>query len=374
MDFSLLILVAIVVGYVGAIIYFANQDDIARTAAKSVANSKPAFGADELAARQRSTILRWMLYGVIAANIVFSLLILQLSLLGNLSENSAEFQQLDMELPEVDQAAAVASLVLAVVVGVAALRVITSDTTRQWIDRRIGSRGLYNPDSSVHTVAIILSLLLVSLSYSQFVISGGLSGLAESVELSGVSLGAELFTAALMLAAAFLGIGLAIRRTLGQSLVRLGLRLPTTQDVIWGVGAGIVLYIALIIMGVIWSATSSPEQIAEQSAAAEQIARSFNTLPLAFALSLAAALSEEILFRGALQPIFGLIPTSLFFALIHVQYTLTPATLIIFVVGLGLGWVRQRQSTSAAIIAHFVYNFVQLALAILAGGLLGSSS
>jgi uncharacterized protein len=374
MDFSLLILVAIIIGYVGAIMYLANQDDVARKTPKPATNSKPTFGADELAAQQRSTILRWMLYGIVAANIVFSLLILQLSLLGNLSETSAEFQQLEMEIPEVDQGAAVVSLGLAVVVGIIALRVVTSDATRQWIDRRIGKRGLYDPDSNVHTVAIVLSLLLVSLSYSQFVISGGLSGLAESVELGGVSLGAELFTAALMMAAAFLGIGLAIRRTLAQSWMRLGLRFPTTQDLIWGIGAGIVLFLALIIMGEIWARISSPEELAEQSAAAKQIAQSFNTIPLAFALSFAAAVSEEILFRGALQPIFGLIPTSLFFALIHVQYTLTPATLIIFVVGLGLGWVRQRQSTSAAIIAHFVYNFVQLALAILAGGLLGGSS
>jgi len=60
--------------------------------------------------------------------------------------------------------------------------------------------------------------------------------------------------------------------------------------------------------------------------------------------------------------------TSLFFALVHMQYTLTPATLIIFVVAVGLGILRRRQSTTAAIIAHFVYNFVQLALAILAVG------
>jgi uncharacterized protein len=198
--------------------------------------------------------------------------------------------------------------------------------------------------------------------------------LAESVESSGVSLEAELFTAALMTAIAFLGIGMAIRREAFQSLSRLGLRVPTPQDVIWGVGIGLGLYGLLIVLAVIWSALVPAEQIEQQSAAAEQIARAFNTIPLAFALSLAAAVSEEILFRGALQPVFGLIPTSLFFALVHIQYTLTPATIIIFIVGLGLGFLRQRQSTSAAIIAHFVYNFVQLSLAILAASALGANS
>jgi membrane protease YdiL (CAAX protease family) len=40
------------------------------------------------------------------------------------------------------------------------------------------------------------------------------------------------------------------------------------------------------------------------------------------------------------------------------QYAFTPASLILLVVSLGLGWVRQRQSTTASIFAHFVYNFI----------------
>jgi membrane protease YdiL (CAAX protease family) len=323
------------------------------------------FGSQELATQQRSTILRWMQYGVIAINLVFALLILQLSLLGSTPETQAEMQQLELALPEVDQGAAVTSFVVALLVGIVSFRVVASETARQRIRQFIGLKGIYNPDSSVHTVAIVLALLFISFNLSQFVIAGGLEGLAESVEVGGVSLEAELFSAALMTAIAFLGIGMAIRREALQSLARLGLRLPTTQDVIWGVGVGLGLIGLLIVLAAIWSRLVPLEQIEQQSAASEQIARSFNTIPLAFALSLAAAVSEEILFRGALQPVFGLIPTSLFFALVHIQYTLTPATIIIFIVGLGLGLVRQRQSTTAAIIAHFVYNFVQLSLLIL---------
>src|SRR5262249_23771086 len=150
------------------------------------------------------------------------------------------------------------------------------------------------------------------------------------------------------------------------------LRLPTRQDVIWGVGVGLALIGALFVMSAIWQLFVSPEELTQQNAAAEQIASAFNTLPLAFILSLAAAVSEEIFFLGALQPVFGLVGTSIFFALLHIQYRLTPATIIIFVVGIGLGWLRQRQSTTASIIAHFVYNFVQLALAILLAGSLGT--
>ena len=374
MDFSSLILVAIVITYIGAIIYIANLNDRVQTTLNAAPNPRTTFDSQELALRQRSTILRWMLYGIISICLVFALLILQLGLVNDSPDALAQFSELDVQVPQVDASAAVANFVLALVIVIVSVRLVVSDTTRQRVHRLIGGRGLYNPESSVHTVAIVLALLAVSFTFGQLVVAGGLSGLANSVELTGVSIGAELFTAALMIAAAFLGIGVAIRRTLEQGMVRLGLRLPTQADVIWGIGVGLGLFGALIVMGEIWTRLVPPEQMAQQSAAAEQIASAFNTIPLAFLLSLAAAVSEEILFRGALQPVFGLVLTSIFFALLHVQYSLTPATIIIFVVGLGLGWLRQRQSTSAAIIAHFVYNFIQLALAILATGAIGTGS
>ena len=56
-------------------------------------------------------------------------------------------------------------------------------------------------------------------------------------------------------------------------------------------------------------------------------------------LAAAAGLSEELLFRGALQPIFGIVPTSLIFAVSHVQYGLSPATLTVFLLSVILGIV-----------------------------------
>jgi len=79
-----------------------------------------------------------------------------------------------------------------------------------------------------------------------------------------------------------------------------------------------------------------------------------------------AAIGEEIAFRGALQPVFGLWPTALFFALVHIQYTLTPAALIIFGVALGLGWLRRRYNTTTSIVAHFLYDFSLFALSLYA--------
>jgi uncharacterized protein len=69
-----------------------------------------------------------------------------------------------------------------------------------------------------------------------------------------------------------------------------------------------------------------------------------------------AAVGEETLFRGAMQPRFGLLLTTLVFALMHSQYGFSAATIIVFLVGLVLGFVRLRENTSSSMICHATYN------------------
>jgi len=88
------------------------------------------------------------------------------------------------------------------------------------------------------------------------------------------------------------------------------------------------------------------------------VVNAFSTIPLAFLVATTAAVGEEIFFRGAVQPIFGIIPTSIFFALIHTQVLLSPGIVGIFLISLAFGWLRKKYSTTAAIIAHFIYNFL----------------
>ena len=83
-------------------------------------------------------------------------------------------------------------------------------------------------------------------------------------------------------------------------------------------------------------------------------------------LAAAAGLSEELLFRGALQPIFGIVPTSLIFAVSHVQYGLSPATLTVFLLSVVLGIIRKRSNTTVAILVHAGYNFILGLLSLLA--------
>jgi membrane protease YdiL (CAAX protease family) len=349
MDISILFLAF----YVGLLIYLANQSEIARYTKD---------GIEGHSYQQRITIVRWMLFGVIGMKFIYSLLILQWAYL---STSPEILKQLEVTLPLVDSRAASANFGLMLLAGFLSFRVIVSEQTRQSLRRIFGPDTRYDPDSYVHIAAIVLILCFVSFVFDQLVGSGGISGLAEEVGANGISVVALVFQDVLLVIGAFLGIGMAIRRELPQSLERLGLHIPTVQDALWGIGSGIALIGMSLIMAAIWSALVSPEQFAQQNAAGDQLTQAFNTLPLAFVLSTLAAVSEEVLFRGALQPVLGLPLASLVFALSHVQYALTPATLIVFVVGLWLGWLRHHRNTTTAIFAHFVYDFVQLAIQIL---------
>jgi CAAX amino terminal protease family. len=76
----------------------------------------------------------------------------------------------------------------------------------------------------------------------------------------------------------------------------------------------------------------------------------------------AAAIGEETFFRGAYQPRMGIVITSLLFASFHVQYSITPATLLILAMSLILGVLRARTSLSVCVLVHFLYNFTTVLL------------
>ncbi|MFN8374549.1 MAG: CPBP family intramembrane glutamic endopeptidase [Anaerolineae bacterium] len=238
---------------------------------------------------------------------------------------------------------------------------VTSVEFRGLLQRLIGGGGDFDADSNVHATAFVLMTALFLWNTVPFVMQGGIEGYARALEQNGVSIGEPVINAALQITVALLGVGLYIRRTLPQTLDRLGLRLPTREDITTGLGAGMLLLGVSFGFSIVWAALA-PEDATQQSSASNQIAMSFASLPLAFLLASCAALGEEIFIRGALQPVFGIVGSSIFFALLHAQYLITPGLLVIFVVSLVLGVLRARLSTNAAIVAHFIFDFIPLAL------------
>jgi hypothetical protein len=273
----------------------------------------------------------------------------------------------DVTLPEVDLLPGLLLVGLSAVAGMASIVVIRSRQARLFLrDALVRStsdpkqkRRTYEPDNLVHTTAVLLALLAVVNTIGSFVLAGGWEGMAESIQTRQPGLLDLALSLVLYTSLGLLGVGLFVRRNWQQTMERLSLRWPDRDDWRAGLLAGIGLYSLQIAVGVVWVLLSDPETLRQQTAAAEQIFQAFSGSLLAgFFLAFSASVGEEILFRGALQPVFGLWLTSIFFALLHTQYTLTPASIIIFGVALGLGMVRRKYSTTAAIIGHFVYNFI----------------
>lgn len=220
--------------------------------------------------------------------------------------------------------------------------------------------GGFNPDSYVHLVAVVLVLYMLGSQAISFILGGGLEGLAQSFETDGLSAIDLLVNSLPFVILSFLGVGLGIRRDWAGTLARLGLG-PVTRQGVWvSLKLTFVLLVGLVILGMVWVMLVPEELYEEQTQASEALSRSVTSIGLAVLLAATAAVGEEIAFRGALQPVLGLWPTAVVFALTHTQYALTPAWLIIFGVAIAFGWVRQRYNTTVAILTHFWYNLIQL--------------
>jgi uncharacterized protein len=92
------------------------------------------------------------------------------------------------------------------------------------------------------------------------------------------------------------------------------------------------------------------------------ITSNINSVWGAILLGLTAGIGEELLFRGALQPRFGIIFTSLIFALLHVQYDASLVTVGIFAAGIIFGLERKKLNTTSCIVTHALYNTIAVLL------------
>lgn len=87
---------------------------------------------------------------------------------------------------------------------------------------------------------------------------------------------------------------------------------------------------------------------------------------IAIVIALSAGIGEELLFRGAIQPAWGLLPASLLFAFAHAVSPLYIA--IAFIAGLGLGGLYSATGALLApMIAHALYDALMLWMLIRGG-------
>ena len=226
--------------------------------------------------------------------------------------------------------------------------------------RRLFSRWIpMDPTSCLDCTGLVLVVYYVGLTWAQVALLGGVESLG-SIEMV-IPIDAILFNGLALAALALVGVGWVTRRSLGQTLSRLKIEVPSRKHWLLALGA-ILVFVALeVAVSAVWSAWD-PEGYELVSKAAEGLYGSLSAPLSALALALATGIGEEALFRGALQPRFGIWLTSLVFALGHLQYGLSPAMLQVFLLSLGLGLMRERANTTTCMIVHGAYNLAGLLL------------
>ena len=234
---------------------------------------------------------------------------------------------------------------------------VLTPPVRRWLARLIP----IDPASVVHAVALSLSMLIiVNLAITLGIGLDNLSTMIAEAEaqdgMDAMSTAALWLQQGLTLFAALIGVGWPLRRRFAQTLDRLGIVLPSLRQVVIGLLGGVGMVVAVVALegvgGVVGFGTDPDvEKLTEQL-----LGPLFSSPFGIFTLGVAAALGEESLFRGAMQPRFGLLLTALLFSLVHSNYGITFSTVVVFLLGLVLGWARLRHNTTTAMILHATYN------------------
>ncbi|MBD3336914.1 MAG: CPBP family intramembrane metalloprotease [Candidatus Eisenbacteria bacterium] len=199
----------------------------------------------------------------------------------------------------------------------------------------------------LHLVAVILGL-----SAAQLILMPYIWEMAPEALVTPAGLVVQAVSFLLL---ALLGVGFPLRRNLAGVRRRLNLVAPSVRQILVAVGLTALGVAGTAVIESLWI-RYDPQGALLFEERLGNLFRAFES-PVGIAIvGLAAGIGEEILFRGALQPRLGLIPTAVVFTLIHSYYGLTPAWLWIAIIGFGLGVLRAKTNTTTCILFHALYN------------------
>lgn len=122
---------------------------------------------------------------------------------------------------------------------------------------------------------------------------------------------------------------------------------------LWGIGMGMVVVVVDLTLSRLF-----PQFMVDNSGLNEKLFRNRAVWHI-FLMAAVVALCEELLFRGALQPLIGIFWTSVIFTFIHFRYLAQwMMIVVVFFISLGLGGLLQiTGSLIAPVVAHFVIDF-----------------
>lgn len=225
---------------------------------------------------------------------------------------------------------------------------------RRWLARFLP----IDPQHPVHTLALALAMVIVIDLW--VTLAKGLKAVNQQTPASPTfeAMISVWTQDILLLLLALIGVGWLTRRTLYQSLQRLGLKRITWQEL--GIALLIALGLALFSIGIqhLSAHTGLGSDPNADDLTEKQLGSLSQHLLGWLSLGFGAAIGEEALFRGALQPRLGLWLTTILFTLSHTNYGLTIGTFVVFVGGLVLGWTQKRYHLIVTLIAHAMYNLL----------------
>lgn len=151
------------------------------------------------------------------------------------------------------------------------------------------------------------------------------------------------------------GVGFLVRRDLRATVDRLGLRVPTPAHLAVMVAGIVTLY--LLNLGIETVQRAWFPGPWEHDQRINQMMAGGLGLGGGLLLGVSAGVGEELAMRGALQPRLGLVFTAIVFASLHVHYSWI-GMLAILLLGVVLGVIRDRTSTTIAILVHTAYDIL----------------
>jgi membrane protease YdiL (CAAX protease family) len=216
-----------------------------------------------------------------------------------------------------------------------------------------------DPDSTID-----MSGLCVVLGLLGVFIANSLAPMASSPPdedlIPSVGLLELLVQAAFFLAIAYIAVGLPYWRDLRAATERLGIVAPDVRTIGIAVVATFAAFLVAALVGLIQQQID-PELSESLNEIVDQITEQVQDPIGALVLGASAGIGEEAIFRGALQPRFGILIPSLLFAMLHgPQYGFNVALLGLLGVSIILGLERKYVNTTAAMITHALFNAVQV--------------
>jgi membrane protease YdiL (CAAX protease family) len=179
-------------------------------------------------------------------------------------------------------------------------------------------------------------------------------------EIPSVSVAELIIQAAAFLAIAYIAVGFPYWRDLLQATDRLGIVVPDLRTIGMGLAGTVGAFLVAGVAGYI-SQQLNPDLGDSLSEIVDTMTAQVQNPIGAIILGASAGIGEEAVFRGALQPRYGMVLPSLLFTMLHgPQYGFNVALLGLFGVSMILALLRRNVNTTAAMIAHALYNAVQV--------------